>query len=151
MHVNKFFLILIRNFNNHLSKLQSRYMIPPYIHIFQLMRICAILITLPLILIFVSAKISACPLELPVAAISIKGHPLEVELASTPEARACGLSNRIKLPENHGMLFIYPTLGPRTFWMKDTHIPLSLAFLNDSGLILSIRQMAPMQTEPRYR
>jgi uncharacterized membrane protein (UPF0127 family) len=74
-----------------------------------------------------------------------------VELATTPKARVCGLSNRVKLPENHGMLFIYPTLGPRTFWMKDTHIPLSIAFLDDSGLILSIHHMTPMQTDERYR
>jgi uncharacterized membrane protein (UPF0127 family) len=74
-----------------------------------------------------------------------------VELATTPKARACGLSNRVKLPENRGMLFIYAAPGPRTFWMKDTHIPLSIAFLDDSGLISSIQHMTPMQTDERYR
>ena len=108
-------------------------------------------IALSFILTFISAKALACPLELPAATISIKGHSLAVALATTPKARVCGLSNRVKLPENHGMLFIYPTLGPRTFWMKDTHIPLSIAFLDDSGLILSIHQMTPMQTDERYR
>jgi hypothetical protein len=49
------------------------------------------------------------------------------------------------------MLFIYPTPGPRSFWMKDTIIPLSIAFLDDSGRILSIQQMRPMQTDKRYR
>jgi uncharacterized membrane protein (UPF0127 family) len=92
----------------------------------------------------------ACPLELPVATISINGHPLAVELATTPKARVCGLSKRVKLPENHGMLFIYPTIGQRTFWMKDTQIPLSIAFLDDSGQILSIQDMTPMQTNERY-
>jgi uncharacterized membrane protein (UPF0127 family) len=106
---------------------------------------------LSFIVIFISAETSACPLELPVATISIKGHTLAVELATTPKARVCGLSNRVKLPENHGMLFIFPTLGPRTFWMKDTHVPLSIAFLDDSGLILSIHHMTPMQTAERYR
>ena len=108
-------------------------------------------IALSFITIFISAETLACPLELPVATLSINGHALTVELATTPNARICGLSNRVKLPENHGMLFIYPTLGPRTFWMKDTHIPLSIAFLDDSGLILSIQGMAPMQTDERYR
>jgi len=108
-------------------------------------------IALSFILMFISAKTLACPLELPVATISIKGHTLAVELATTPKARVCGLSNRVKLPTNHGMLFIYPALGPRTFWMKDTHIPLSIAFLDDSGLILSIHHMTPMQTDERYR
>jgi uncharacterized membrane protein (UPF0127 family) len=108
-------------------------------------------IALSFILIFISVKTLACPLELPVATISTKGHTLAVELATTPKARVCGLSNRVKLPVNHGMLFIYPTLGPRTFWMKDTHIPLSIAFLDDSGLILSIQHMKPVQTDERYR
>jgi uncharacterized membrane protein (UPF0127 family) len=108
-------------------------------------------IVLSTILIFISAKTPACPLDLPAATISLKGHPLAVELATTPKARACGLSNRVKLPENHGMLFIYPTPGPRTFWMKDTHIPLSIAFFDDSGLITSIQHMTPMQTDERYR
>jgi uncharacterized membrane protein (UPF0127 family) len=108
-------------------------------------------IGLAFILIFLSVMTLACPLELPAGTISIKGHSLAVELATTPKARGCGLSNRDKLPGNHGMLFIYPTLGPRTFWMKDTHIPLDIAFLDDSGLILSIQHMTPMQTDERYR
>ena len=108
-------------------------------------------IGLSFILIFLSAKAWSCPLELPVAAISIKGYALAVELATTPKARVCGLSKRVKLPENHGMLFIYPNIGQRTFWMKDTRIPLSIAFLDDSGRILSIHLMAAMQTNERYR
>ena len=108
-------------------------------------------IVLSIILILISVKTLACPLELPAATIAIKGHTLAVELATTPKARACGLSNRVKLPENRGMLFIYATPGPRTFWMKDTHIPLSIAFLDDSGLISSIQDMTPMQTDERYR
>ena len=121
------------------------------IHIFYHIRSSGTCIALSFILIFVSVKTLACPLELLAVTISIKGHPLAVDLATTPKARVCGLSNRVKLPENHGMLFIYPTLGPRTFWMKDTHIPLSIAFLDDSGLILSIQPMTPIQTNERYR
>ncbi len=108
-------------------------------------------IALPFILVLISLKAIACPLELPVATISAKGHALKVELATTPKARVCGLSNRFQLSDNHGMLFIYPTPGLRHFWMKDTHIPLSIAFLDDSGRILSIHQMVPMQTDERYR
>jgi len=118
---------------------------------FSVIRIRGTCIALSFILIFISIETLACPLELPAATISIKGHTLAVELATTPKARVCGLSHRVKLPENHGMLFIYPDLGPRTFWMKDTHVPLSIAFLDDSGLILSIHHMTPMQTAERYR
>jgi uncharacterized membrane protein (UPF0127 family) len=118
---------------------------------FYLIRSGGICIALSFILIFISTEILACPLELPAATISIKGHTLAVELATTPKARVCGLSHRVQLPANHGMLFIYPTLGPRTFWMKDTHIPLSISFIDDSGRISSIQHMTPMQTAERYR
>ncbi len=126
-------------------------MTPFLIHIFNLIRSSGTCIALFFILILVSTKALACPFELPAGTISIKGHTLAVELATTPKARGCGLSNRVKLPQNNGMLFIYPNLGPRTFWMKDTHIPLSIAFFGDSGQILRIQHMTPMQTDERYR
>ncbi len=108
------------------------------------------IIGLSFILIASSVKTLACPLELPNATISIKGHTLTVELAATPTARGCGLSHRDELPKNHGMLFIFPDLRPRNFWMKDTNIPLSIAFLDDSGQILSIQDMVPLQTDAQY-
>jgi uncharacterized membrane protein (UPF0127 family) len=103
-----------------------------------------------LILFAASIKTLACPLELATATISIKGYTLTVELATTPAARACGLSHRGELPKNRGMLFIYPDLRPRSFWMKDTKIPLSIAFLDDCGQIFSIQDMTPMQTDKTY-
>jgi uncharacterized membrane protein (UPF0127 family) len=108
-------------------------------------------IALSFILVLLSVRVHACPFDLPVATVSVEGHSLEVELSTTPKARICGLSNRVQLSDNRGMLFIYPTPGPRNFWMKDTFIPLSIAFLDDSGRILSIHQMAPMQTDERYQ
>ena len=134
----------------YFGQYQVKTMSTSSIHTFYLIRSSGIWIALPLILIFISAKTLACPFALPVATISIKGHTLAAELATMPEARICGLSHRVKLPENHGMLFIYPTVGQRTFWMKDTHIPLSIAFLDDSGRILSVQDMTPMQTNERY-
>jgi uncharacterized membrane protein (UPF0127 family) len=108
-------------------------------------------IVLLLLLVFTAVEAIACPLDLPSATITVEGHRLTVELAATPEARVCGLSNRLRLFNDHGMLFIYPTPGPRTFWMKDTSIPLSIAFLDDNGRIISIQRMTPMQTDERYR
>ena len=101
-------------------------------------------------LIAVPINISACPLELPTATVSIKGHILTVELAATPAARVCGLSRRDQLQQNQGMLFIFPDRRPRNFWMKDTYIPLSIAFIDDTGRIFSIQNMDPMQTKRRY-
>ena len=110
--------------------------------------------TIALLVIFVlsilQGTISACPLELPTTAVSINGHRLIVELAATPQSRRCGLSNRAALDENQGMLFIFPRSDLRTFWMKDTRIPLSIAFLDDSRHIINIEFMSPDQTEERY-
>jgi uncharacterized membrane protein (UPF0127 family) len=112
------------------------------------MTVC--LIGLLFILFASSEKTLACPLHLPTATISIKGYTLTAELATNPAARACGLSHRDELPENHGMLFIYPDLRPLSFWMKDTKIFLSIAFFDDSGHIFSIQDMTPMQADRKY-
>jgi uncharacterized membrane protein (UPF0127 family) len=103
-----------------------------------------------LIFSFLKGTLSACPLELPTASLPINGHSLVVELALTPQSRACGLSKRSTLDANRGMLFVYPGAGWRTFWMKDTWIPLSIAFLDEDGNIINIEIMSPDQTLKRY-
>ena len=108
------------------------------------------IIVLLCILFASSTTTLGCPLELPTATISIKGYTLTAELATTPAARACGLSHRDELPKNHAMLFIYPDLRTISFWMKDTKIYLSIAFLDDAGRIFSIQDMTPMQTARKY-
>jgi len=97
-----------------------------------------------------STNTVACPIDLPIATVSIKGHLLTVELATTPVARGCGLSHRLELPDNQGMLFIFSDLRPRSFWMKDTVIPLSIAYLDETGQITSIQDMVPLQTNKQY-
>ena len=102
-------------------------------------------------ILIITAPISpACPIELPTAAIYINGNPLTVELATTPTTRGCGLSQRDELPQNRGMLFIFSDQRPRNFWMKDTVIPLSIAYLDKSGQIFSIQDMVPLQTDKQY-
>lgn len=109
-----------------------------------------VVLQLSFMLVILSFKAMACPFELPVATMTINGYALTVELATIPSARHCGLSNREELPQNQGMLFVYPNAGPRIFWMKDTQIPLSIAFLDDSGKIINIHIMVPNQTDERY-
>jgi uncharacterized protein len=92
----------------------------------------------------------ACPYELPKTVVSINGHDLFVELAFTPDTRSCGLSNRLTLGQNNGMLFLFSNTRKRTFWMKDTHIPLSIAFVDDTGQIVTIHQMEADQTNTTY-
>ncbi len=67
---------------------------------------------------------------------------LNVEVADTPESRAQGLMNRTSLPENAGMLFDLESTGHWAFWMKNTLIPLSIAFISESWEIVDILDMA---------
>jgi uncharacterized membrane protein (UPF0127 family) len=85
------------------------------------------------------------------ATLSVNDEQLLVEIAATPPQRSCGLSFREHLPANHGMLFVYPDVGIREFWMKDTRIPLDIAFLAQGGQNLEIYQMSPADPEYRYR
>ena len=94
---------------------------------------------------------AACPLPLSTRIVEVAGQPLEVEIADTAAARACGLSHRDKLDEGSGMLFVFPSPRPLEFWMKDTRMPLSIAFLDAHGVVLSIQDMTPIQTSERYR
>jgi uncharacterized membrane protein (UPF0127 family) len=66
-----------------------------------------------------------------------------VEVAATPSARERGLMYRTKLADNEGMLFVFPSSGSYSLWMKDTLIPLDAAFLDRDGVILRIASMSP--------
>ena len=65
------------------------------------------------------------------------------EVAFTQNGRTIGLMFRDKLDNDHGMLFIYPQEQNLSFWMKNTKIPLSIAFINSNGTITQIEPMAP--------
>lgn len=102
-------------------------------------------------LIACSFATQACG-ELPnTSQIKINHYPVTVELAVREEEKTCGLSFRDSLSKDHGMLFVYAKDRMMTFWMKDTHIPLSIAFLDGKGVILNILEMEPMDRMARYR
>ena len=69
--------------------------------------------------------------------------PLRAELADTESKRERGLMFRRSLSENSGMLFVFDPPAQAAFWMKNTRIPLSIAFLDNQGRILEIRSMKP--------
>ena len=92
----------------------------------------------------------SCPYDLPTIPVVIKGHQLTVELATTPATKSCGLSHRASLPANRGMLFVYPEPEILTFWMKDTFMPLDIAFIDADGRIVSIQKMNPFPITTVY-
>lgn len=79
----------------------------------------------------------------PTRLVYIEGHPLTVEMAVSKAQRREGLMNRETLPEDFGMLFVWESAEQRTFWMKDTPLPLSLAFIDTSGEITEIVDLFP--------
>ena len=66
------------------------------------------------------------------------------EVASEPAEREQGLMNRAAVPDGTGMLFVFPESEYRSFWMKDTRVPLDIAFFDDGYRIAGIKQMEPM-------
>ena len=73
---------------------------------------------------------------------------LRVEVASTDAHRAQGLMNRRSLAPNAGMVFLFATPTRARFWMKDTLIPLSVAFVGGDGRIISVQDMGPCEADP---
>jgi uncharacterized membrane protein (UPF0127 family) len=66
---------------------------------------------------------------------------IQAELADTPKAREIGLMNRTTMPTNSGMLFVFEQKASHCFWMNNTKIPLSIAFIADDGKIVNIEEM----------
>ena len=81
--------------------------------------------------------------ELPTRTLTIRDQKLTVEIASTQETRAVGLMNRFSLRPDHGMLFVFEQPQPLAFYMRNTYIPLSIAFVDARGRIVNIEDMQP--------
>ena len=93
-----------------------------------------------LLILLVSAPASA---EMPVIQIKIANHVLSTEVAHTQTSRTQGLMYRQSMGENRGMLFVFPETGYHSMWMVNTNIPLSVAFVDEKGVILNIADMVP--------
>lgn len=97
------------------------------------------------------AVLPACVLAdvLPHAELSIGMHRIDAEVAATDESRMVGLMHRKTMPEARGMLFIFDGVGSHCMWMKDTWLPLSVAFIDEGGRITNVEDMAP-ETEDSH-
>jgi len=94
--------------------------------------------TLALAALLAAANASADTLPLRVGP-----HAFDAEVAATPAARARGLMGRTHLAADAAMLFVFETPGRQCFWMRDTPLPLSIAFIDASGRIVALADMAP--------
>lgn len=88
-------------------------------------------------------------LTLPHATLTAGMYRIDVQLATTPEEREIGLMYRQSMPEYEGMLFVFNRPGVQCFWMKNTLIPLTAAFIADDGTIVNLADMQP-QTEDNH-
>ena len=73
--------------------------------------------------------------------LSMGMYRIEAEVAASEPARELGLMFREKMPANHGMLFVFPTARTECMWMKNTVMPLSVAFLDSRGMIVNVEEM----------
>lgn len=81
---------------------------------------------------------------LPIKQLTAGMHLIQAEVASNDAQRSRGLMFRKELAPNHGMLFVFEQPSVQCFWMRNTPLPLSIAFILDDGTITNIADMAPM-------
>lgn len=86
--------------------------------------------------------------ELPTTELRIAGKKITAEIADEEHERSTGLMFRETLGENSGMLFVMPEAGPAGFWMKNTLLPLTIAYLDPRGTIMELHDLMPHNETP---
>lgn len=102
--------------------------------------------------VMLALSLLALPLaaeELPRVELTAGFYRIDAEVAANDAHRAQGLMHRRSLPANQGMLFVFSQAARHCMWMRNTYLPLSVAFLDDEGRILNIEDMQP-QTEENH-
>lgn len=82
-------------------------------------------------------------LQLPRVTLAAGMHLIQAQVAATPQERAVGLMHRKDMPSNEGMLFAFEQASEQCFWMKNTLLPLTAAFVADDGTIVNLADMQP--------
>jgi len=85
--------------------------------------------------------------RLPTVTLTAGMHNIVAEVAQTPLQRQIGMMLRTNMAPHEGMLFVFETASPQCFWMRNTLLPLSIAFIDDDGRIVNIAEMKPRSDE----
>ena len=86
---------------------------------------------------------SAQQAQLPLLELFAGMHRIEAEVAATSDSRQIGMMQRTIMPPQRGMLFVFPEVTKHCMWMRNTLLPLSVAFLDESGRIINVEDMQP--------
>jgi uncharacterized membrane protein (UPF0127 family) len=89
-------------------------------------------------------------LNLPVVQLQAGMHNIRAQVARSVNERATGLMHRKEMPQHEGMLFVFEQPSVQCFWMRNTLLPLSIAFLADDGSIVNIREMQPLDEKTQH-
>jgi uncharacterized membrane protein (UPF0127 family) len=81
--------------------------------------------------------------DLPRVRLSAGLYQIDAQVAHTPDQRMIGLMFRKEMPQHEGMLFVFEQPSEQCFWMKNTLLPLSAAFIDDSGTVVNVEEMKP--------
>ena len=87
--------------------------------------------------------------NMPLMELNAGFHRIEAEVAASDANRQLGLMNRKAMPPQHGMLFVFEQNNTHCMWMRNTLLPLSVAFIDEQGIIINIEDMQP-QTETNH-
>lgn len=102
----------------------------------------------PAAIALAALALAACSRTLPTIPVQIGGVEFRIEVARTEEQKARGLMHRRSLGAQRGMIFVYEADEHLSFWMKNTTLPLDLAFLSRDGEILQVEELKPLSLKP---
>jgi len=111
-------------------------------------KITTSILFLPLLLLSLSCR-PGLKSDLPITQLTVNQNKILVEVANTEPTRMAGLMFRKDLGSDVGMLFVFSDSQQRAFWMKNTLIPLSIAYMNEKGIVENVLEMPP-QTEQSF-
>ena len=87
--------------------------------------------------------------QLPLLELFAGMHRIEAEVAATSDSRQAGMMQRTSMASQRGMLFVFPEVTKHCMWMRNTLLPLSVAFLDEKGRIINVEEMQP-QTDDNH-